>query len=56
MVRTSVVSHGRRPDDPRGIVPMHVLEATRAGLVDLEDAPRQITDAAPPVPVLGRTF
>ena len=54
-VRAAGVTGGQRLDDPRGSVPMHVLEATRAGLVDLEDAPRQITGSTPPVPVLSRT-
>jgi hypothetical protein len=55
-VRNPIVQGSQPLGDPRGGVPLHVLEATRAGLVDLEDAPRRITGAAPPVPVLGRTF
>lgn len=55
-VRAAGVSGVQRLEDPRAGVPLHVLEATRAGLVGLEDAPRQITGATPPVPVLSRTF
>ncbi|WP_028046215.1 hypothetical protein [Cellulomonas sp. URHE0023] len=47
----------RRADDHRGSVPIEVLEATRSGLVDLDDhAPRQLTGTAPPVPVLSISF
>lgn len=56
VVRAAGTPGGQRFDDPRGFVPLDVLEATRAGLMGLDDhAPRQLTGTAPPVPVLTRT-
>jgi len=56
-LRSASSTGRRRLDDPRGSVPIEVLEATRAGLVDLSDhAPRQLTGTAPPIPVLSLTL
>jgi len=53
-VRAASGAGGLGLEDEPASVPMHVLEATRAGLVGLDDhTPRQLTGTAPPVLSLG---
>ena len=53
-VRAAGGAGGLGLEDERGSVPIHVLEATHAGLVGLDDhTPRQLTGTAPPVLSLG---